>query len=176
MLAGAIVAAMSAGTTASPAAPLRSTPVANECATPIPAEATLWGGTVVTTTQTPQCAAAGFSDLMGPARALYRPHLQASDPKAAVIVYDRSGRHILVTRATTTTTQMQGTAPYCGIHFDVSEGESQPWFGGTYTFNVTPTNVTAVTDEVRITGTVRKFLNIPGCTLTFRAAFMRQRP
>jgi hypothetical protein len=138
------------------------------------AEALLWDGTVVTTTSTAQCAALG--DLTGSTRALFRPHLKISDPKAGVILtFDEGGA--MVIRATTNTRQMQGTnAPYCGIFFDPSMGESRTWFGGTYTFTVTPATVTASTNEVRVTGTVTKFADIVGCTVTFRAAFLRRIP
>jgi hypothetical protein len=159
LLAGAIVAAMSAS-----------------AATTAIAGATLWDGTIVVTSATQQCTPKFDCIACGSIRAMYRPHLKASDPKAAVLLYGDHDGEVIVIRATTDTRQMQGNGDYCGIAFIPSAGESQTWFGGTSTFNVTPANVTAATNIVRITGTVTKFGNIPGCTVTFRAAFMRQPP
>jgi hypothetical protein len=141
-------------------------------ATRTPSEAQLWDGSIVVATATPQCAALGSFN--NATQALYRPHLKVSDPKAGIILnFDQGGA--IVIRAISNTRQMHETnASYCGIFFDPAMGESRTWLGGTYTINVSPVNVTAATNEVRITGAVTKFANIPGCRLTFRAAFMRR--
>lgn len=135
--------------------------------------AKLWNGTVFVTSATSYCNASG-KDLTGRLRAFYRPRLKGSDPKAAVIVQTDDLSQLIVIRAVGNTATLQGTGEYCGINFDAAQGESTIWLGGTATLNVTPLPVTANTNEVKITGTVRKFLNIPGCIITFRAAFERQ--
>jgi hypothetical protein len=142
---------------------------------PASADARLWDGTLFVTSATPQCQP--LADVDGSLRAIYRPRLKGSDPKAAVIFHTNNLSHIYVVRAVTNTATMAGTGgDYCGIDFDPGKGESSTWFGGKYNITVTPTTVTPQTVDVHVTGKVTKFGNIPGCTVTFRGAFLRRPP
>jgi hypothetical protein len=138
------------------------------------ADARLWDGTVVVTSVTPQCQP--LADVNGTLRAIYRPRLKAGDPKAAIIVQTNNLSHIYVVRAQTNTSSMNGTGEYCGIDFDPGKGESSTWFGGHYDLTVSPANMTQQSPplQVRVTGKVTKFGNIPGCTVVFRGAFLRR--
>ena len=136
------------------------------------AEARLWDGTVVVTGSSPLCQP--YGDVNGSLRAFYRPHLKASDPKAAVILQTDNLSHIIVIRAITNTPTLNGSGDYCGIDFDPAAGESSTWFGGRYNIDVLPAVVTMATPEVRVTGMVTKFGNIPGCNLRFRGVFVRR--
>jgi hypothetical protein len=138
------------------------------------AEARLWDGSLVITNATPQCDVIGEDFPNSSLRALYRPKLKASDPKAAIIVHTDNLSHIYVIRAQTDTKTLNGTGEYCGIDFDPGVGESSTWLGGKYNIAVVPAAVTAATPDVRVTGWVTKFGNIPGCTLKFRGAFLRR--
>ena len=136
-------------------------------------QARLWDGTVVLTHATQQCAQLG-NLRNGSLRALYRPRLKNSDPKAAIIVQADDFSHVVVIRATTNTPTLNGDGEYCGIDFDTARGESTTWLDGTYNISVRPPAVTAITNDVRVTGTVHKFGNIEGCTVEFRGAFLRR--
>ena len=140
---------------------------------PASAEVRLWDGSLVVEAATEQCDA--YSDVIGSYRAVYRPHLQASDPKAAIMVQTADLSHILLLQATTANNSLNGSGPYCGTDFDSAKGESTDWCGGTYQFTVTPTTVAAGTQEVTLSGRVTKFANIAGCTIRVRGAF-RSRP
>ena len=140
---------------------------------PAAAEARLWDGAMVVEAATEQCNA--FPDVIGSYRAVYRPHLQASDPKAAVMTQTDDLSHIMLLQATTASNSLHGSGPYCGTHFDSAKGESTDWCGGTYQFAVTPTTVAAGTQQVTLSGRITKFANIEGCTIRVRGAF-RSRP
>ena len=143
-------------------------------ATSANADARLWDGTLVITSATAQCDAIGENFPNSSLRALYRPKLKTSDPKAAIIFHTDNLSHIYVVRAISNTRTLNGAGEYCGIDFDPAIGESTTWLGGNYNIAVTPTNVTNSTNDIQVTGTVRKFGNIPGCTLKFRGTFLRR--
>jgi hypothetical protein len=140
------------------------------------ADARLWDGTLFVTSATPQCDAIGEDFPNSSLRAIYRPKLKASDPKAAIIVQTDNLSHIYVVRAISDTATLSGNGEYCGIDFDPGKGESSTWFGGKYNITVTPPTVTQQSQPVNIsvTGWVTKFGNVPGCTLGFRGAFLRR--
>jgi hypothetical protein len=137
------------------------------------AEALLWDGSLVITAATDQCNAIGedFSPTKS-LRALWRPRLKASDPKAGIIFQTDNLSHIYVIRAISNVNSLNGTGDYCGIDFDPGVGESTTWFGGRYNITVTPEPVAA--NEVRVFGSATKFGNIPGCTVKFRGAFEKR--
>ena len=136
------------------------------------ADARLWEGAFVITRYTQQCQDA--DDSQGSLRALYRARLKPGDPPAAIIFQSETLNHTFVIRATTNTATLQGTAEYCGIEVDPRLAEPKVWTDGTYTIDVTPKNVTDTTPSIHVTGQVTKFANIPGCNISFRAAFLRR--
>lgn len=139
---------------------------------PARAATLIWDGTIAFTALTPQCAPIGIDT--DTTDALYRPHLTAGDPNAAVIVHDSNQGHLVQVQAATTTPQMNGTGlSYDGSFYVPSTGLTQTWTG-TYSFTVTPATVTAATTFVKITGTIENFANIAGCTLTIKGGFLRR--
>jgi|RhiMethySRZTD1v2_1073278.scaffolds.fasta_scaffold112440_2 hypothetical protein len=139
------------------------------------AKAENWDGSIVVTAATAGCASIGedFSPTRS-FRALYRPRLLATDPKAALIFETDNLSHIWVIRATTTTRTLAGTAAYMGIDFDPGVGESTSWLDRTYTIGVQPAAITAQTKSVVVFGTIRGFSDITSCNLTFRGIFQRR--
>lgn len=136
------------------------------------ADPTMFDGTMIITAVTAPCAAISIQP-SGAMLSLLRPHFKASDPKAAFIILDQTEGGYFQIEATTTTTQMQGSAPYAGSAFIPENGLTRTWIG-TYDFTVSPSTVTATTDFVEITGTIAKFGNAAGCTLTIDAVYLRR--
>jgi hypothetical protein len=133
------------------------------------AEPLLWQGSIVIFDATPACNA--FAELRGSWGALYRPRLKSGDPNAAIFFQKDDLSHILVLQATTSTSSMNGSGPYCGSDSNPAKGDTTDWCGGSYQHTVTPANVTANTDQVTISGRMTYFGNIAGCTIRYRAAF-----
>lgn len=136
------------------------------------ADARLWDGAFVVTRVSAQCEAADYNP--GSFRALYRARLKPGDPPAAILFQADTLSHTFVIRATTNTRTLQGTAEYCGIDVDPRKSEPTVWTDGTYTISVTPSNVTARTANIHVTGQITRFANVAGCNISFRAAFMRR--
>lgn len=128
----------------------------------------LFIGTLGVTAVTPQCAPVGIKrDAID---AMFRPHLQASDPNAAVIV--TGDRGILVQLQNQSTTNMQGSGSYNGIYYDAGLGQVLPWTG-TYSLAVKPSTVSSTTIFITATGTINNFANVADCTLTINAGFIQ---
>jgi hypothetical protein len=134
-----------------------------------------WDGSIVITSATAGCASIGedFSPTRS-FRAIYRPHLLVTDPKAALIFETDNLSHIWVIRATTNTQTMAGTAAYMGIDFDPTVGESSSWLDRTYTIGAQPAAITAATKSMVVFGTIRAFMDIASCNLVFRGNFLRR--
>jgi hypothetical protein len=134
-----------------------------------------WDGSVVVTSATAGCASIGedFSPTRS-FRAIYRPHLQASDPKAALIFQTDNLSHIWVIRATTNAQNLTGTAAYMGIDFDPRVGESSTWLDRTYTLTPDPASIVPATKSLTLSGLIRAFMDIPTCSLRIRANFLRR--
>jgi hypothetical protein len=139
------------------------------------AKAENWDGSLVVTAATAQCASIGedFSPTRS-FRAIFRPHLLVSDPKAAIIFETDNLSHIWVIRATTNAQTLNGTAVYMGIDFDPGVGESSSWLDRTFTIGATPATITAATKSITFGGTIRAFMDITGCNLNFRSIFQRR--
>jgi hypothetical protein len=135
------------------------------------ADARLWDGSLTISKVSAQCPA---EYKKGSFRALYRAQLKSGDPEAAIIFQADNLNHTFVIRATTNTATLQGTAEYCGIDLDPRRAEPKVWTTGTYNITVNPPAVTDATLTVHVTGSATRFADVAGCTISFRAAFLRR--
>ena len=139
------------------------------------AKAENWDGSIVISAATAQCASIGedFSPTRS-YRAIFRPHLLVTDPKAAIIFETDNLSHIWVIRATSNTQTMAGTATYMGIDFDPGVGESSSWLDRSYTIGASPATIVPATKTMTLGGIIGGFSDITGCNLTFRGIFQRR--
>jgi hypothetical protein len=129
----------------------------------------IFSGTVATIAATPGCAS--VADIHAQ-QALFRPHILAGDPKAAIILGGDGplGGYGQLQDQSSTKKAMNGTGSYDGKFIDPQSGQLFTWVG-TYDLTVTP--VSAATIYIYMTGTISNFANVATCAMTINAAFIQ---
>jgi hypothetical protein len=144
-------------------------------ATPAQAEVA-WQGEVVIASVTAGC---GTSWQVGNfARAVFRPAndgntITTNDADAYFSIFTL--RSAFAHKVVGGQFVLGGTGdPYVGAGIS-SRGKSFNFQGGTYRSLVAvPSTITAATPTIRISGSITKFSNVPGCTIAFRANLVRR--
>lgn len=166
ILAAALLSSVAIGATGAHAASCTSSLTATPHGAPI------WVGVMRFVKQSAGCGANQFFNQSDIARSLYRPYLVSGDNPSAFTHYLGSNHAMLITNTTSATAQFSGTGTYrlCGIS---EEADFSGPINSTYSFKQLPSTVAANTTTITLNGQINRYANIPGCSLTFQAIYIR---
>lgn len=134
-----------------------------------------WEGIMENTASSSICATMGVGGTgVGDNHvSVYRPHLLSTDtPTYLAIVFTRTD-FTLQNFSETANPQMNGSGKDTATIID-SRGAPGTYPGTFSGIAVTPKPVLETTNVVTMTGTIDNYLNVPGCNVTFKAAFIKE--
>jgi hypothetical protein len=130
-----------------------------------------WDGVIHLVSQSAQCQGQFREDENN--RSRYHPRLESGDPPSS-LTRSRGGEGNVELITIAGNGQLNGTGQYSARNIGGGEFFTQP--NGTYNFTQTPATVLPTTDFVSLSGSLHKYAGIAGCTLTFRATYVRVDP
>jgi hypothetical protein len=107
------------------------------------------------------------------AASVYRPQLDAREPKSSIaLIFTRAAHSFFKTTAG----QMNGAGRYSGAWMSgrATTKRGGGAVAGSYLFTITPNPVLANTTFVTIDGTLNGFGGIPGCNVKFKGSYSRR--
>lgn len=133
------------------------------------AAASVWDGFATVTAATTQCSGVTGAAPGDTHVSVFRPKIGSTEgPTFLSFVFLRGA----VTQENTseaTVHQMNGSGNYSA--FEISSKAAFSQYTGTYSLTVTPATITAATPSVTIDGTIKNYLNVAGCNVTFVGSY-----
>lgn len=127
-----------------------------------------WRGSILVTGVTAQCAQPGVPGKGQTLLAVFRPKMAAGEPNTALLITFQNGALLASTTSAAIPPPLTGT--YIGDFIGGLAVYSR-YTGGNYSFTITPSSITPTTPQISINGSITKFRNIVGCTLTYKGSF-----
>ena len=126
-----------------------------------------WRGSLLITNASAACDSDPHTQKGTTYLAVYRPKLSASQSNSSLLITAPNG-------ALLGTANNPGSinGGYTGVLLS-NVATVVEYTGGSYNFTLTPSNVTASTPQVTITGTITRAANVAGCTITIKGSFFR---
>jgi hypothetical protein len=134
-----------------------------------------WIGIMENTGATPTCAAMGVGGTgVGDNHvSVYRPHILSTDTATYLAILFTRTEFTLKNNIEASNPQMRGSGADTATIID-PRGAPGSYPGTFFGIAVTPNPVVETTNIVSITGTIDNYLNVAGCNVTFKAAYVKE--
>ncbi|HEY3911739.1 MAG TPA: hypothetical protein VGM07_17910 [Stellaceae bacterium] len=100
---------------------------------------------------------------------IFRPKILSTDTKTFLSFVFLRAAYTWENTSESTVHQMHGSGNY--ESFGVNSRAKFFDDTGPYSFAVTPATITASTPVITITGTIKDYIDVPGCTVTFKGVY-----
>jgi hypothetical protein len=130
----------------------------------------VWQGIATTTASTTaQCQGVYGSAVDDTEVSIFRPKILSTDTNTSLSFVFLRAAFSWENASESTVKQMHGTGNYDG--FAVNSRAKFFDYTGQYSFTVSPATIIASTPSITITGTIKNYIDVPGCNVTFKGVY-----
>lgn len=133
---------------------------------------TVWEGYATTTNATAGCAGVPATGKGSTRVSIFRPHIKATDTDTFLSMMLLRAGITFDNISEASVPQMHGAGNYTA-HL-INGRAKYISYQGTYKLTVTPAAISATSPIVRINGKLNRWLNTPGCNVTFKAIYVKR--
>jgi hypothetical protein len=131
-----------------------------------------WEGYATNTASTAACATVGGTGKADTHVSIFRPHINVADTPTFLSMMHLRAAITFQNSNEATIHQMKGAGNYSA--FGVNSRGKGFTYTGTYNLSVSPNPVISTTQVINVTGSLTNYFNTAGCTVTFKAVYVKR--
>jgi len=131
-----------------------------------------WEGYATNTASTAACATVGGTGKSDTHVTIFRPHINPADTATFLSMQHLRAALTFQNSSESTVHQMNGAGNYTA--FGINSRAKGFTYTGTYSLSVSPNPVLSTTQVINVTGTLTNYFNTAGCSVTFKAVYVKR--